>query len=110
MRDQALFAAISDPTRRNIIDLLARRGPLTATAMDGDFPLTRQAIVKHLRVLESAGIAVAERQGNEVFYALQPDSLMKTSAWLERIGNTWDRRLAALDKHLARQQKTETKR
>ena len=100
MRDQALFAAIGDPTRRDIIDLLAKCGPLTATAMDGRFPVTRQAVVKHLRVLESAGIAVAEREGNEVFYALQPDSLTKAAAWLERVGTAWDSRLRALDKHL----------
>jgi DNA-binding transcriptional ArsR family regulator len=105
MRDQALFAAIGDPTRREIIDLLAKRGPLTATAMDGQFSVTRQAVVKHLRVLESAGIATAERQGNEVFYALEPDSLATASSWLERVGTTWDRRLAALDKHLSRQAK-----
>jgi DNA-binding transcriptional ArsR family regulator len=105
MRDDALFAAIGDPTRRDIIDLLAKRGPLTATAMDGHFSVTRQAVVKHLRVLEAAGIATAERRGNEVFYALEPTSLAKATAWLERVGSTWDRRLAALDKHLSRQTK-----
>ncbi len=100
MRDQALFAAIGDPTRREIIDLLAKRGPLTATSMDGQFTVTRQAVVKHLRVLESAGIATAERRGNEVFYSLHPDSLTKATAWLERVGSSGDRRLAALGKHL----------
>lgn len=110
MREQALFAAIGDPRRRDIIDLLAKRGPLTATEMVGSFSVTRQAVVKHLRVLETAGIAVAERRGNEVFYALQPESLAKASAWLERVGSTWDRRLTALDKHLSRQPKnTEAK-
>lgn len=101
MRDQAVFAAIGDPTRRDIIDLLAKRGPLTATEMDDQFPVTRQAVVKHLRVLESAGIAVAERQGNEVFYALQPGALSKAAVWVERVGTSWDRRLSALDKHLS---------
>ena len=101
MRDQALFAAISDPTRRDIIDLLAKRGPLTATAMEGQFPVSRQAIVKHLRVLEAAGVAVAERRGNEVFYALQNGSLTSATAWMERVGSAWDRRLSALDKRLS---------
>ena len=101
MRNQALFAAISDPTRRDIIDLLAKRGPLTATAMEGQFPVSRQAIVKHLRVLEAAGVAVAERRGNEVFYALQNGSLASATAWMERVGSAWDRRLSALDKRLS---------
>lgn len=101
MRDQAVFAAIGDPTRREIVDLLAKRGAMTATEMDDHFPVTRQAVVKHLRVLESAGIAVSERRGNEVFYALQPGSLSKATAWLERVGTSWDRRLSALDKHLS---------
>ncbi len=95
-----VFAALGEPTRRSIVELLSRSGPLTATAMTDEYELTRQALVKHLGVLAEAGIVVSERHGNEVRYSVVPKRLNAAAVWLETVGSAWDRRIVALDKHL----------
>src|SRR6266481_5735993 len=71
----AVFAALADPTRRRVLRLVAERGPASATLLERDLPVTRQAIVKHLAVLNRAGLVSAQRTGQEVRYALVPDHL-----------------------------------
>src|SRR5579863_2113726 len=62
----AVFAALADPTRRRVLRLVAERGPLSATVLERELPVTRQAIVKHLAVLNRAGLVSARRAGQEV--------------------------------------------
>jgi DNA-binding transcriptional ArsR family regulator len=95
-----LFASLADPTRRDLIDRLAAHGPVTASVLAHDYEVTRQAIVKHLGVLLEAGVVTSQRHGNEVRYALVPGALAPATDWLERVGNRWDRRLAALRKRV----------
>jgi DNA-binding transcriptional ArsR family regulator len=92
----AVFAALADPTRRRVLRLVAERGPTSATLLERELPVTRQAIVKHLAVLNRAGLVSGQRSGQEVRYALIPGSLDEASDWIAEIGSRWDERLARL--------------
>ena len=92
----AVFAALADPTRRRVLRLVAERGPTSATRLERELPVTRQAIVKHLVVLSRAGLVTGQRAGQEVRYALVPEPLDDVSAWIAEIGLRWDERLARL--------------
>jgi DNA-binding transcriptional ArsR family regulator len=76
-------AAIGDPVRQQILDLL-RVGPLTAGALAGGFPISRPAVSRHLRVLREHGLVVDEVHGRERLYQLQPGPLAELEAWLAR--------------------------
>lgn len=92
----AVFAALADPTRRRVLRLVAERGPTSATLLERELPVTRQAIAKHLVVLSRAGLVTGQRAGQEVRYALVPEPLDEVSAWIDEIGSRWDERLARL--------------
>src|SRR5215472_2492692 len=92
----AVFAALADPTRRRVLRLVAERGPTSATLLERELPVTRQAIVKHLAVLNRAGLVTGRRAGQEVHYALVAGSLDEVSDWIAEIGSRWDERLARL--------------
>jgi DNA-binding transcriptional ArsR family regulator len=97
-----VFAALSDPTRRALVETLSREGQATATQLSAAFPMTRQAIVKHLGALGEAGLVTGERVGREQRYRLEPAALEPAVAWMTDVGAQWDRRLAALRRHLGR--------
>ncbi len=99
----ALWAAVGDPTRRQLLDVLLAHGEATATALSRELPVTRQAVTKHLRVLDRAGLVDERRDGREVLYAVRPARLDDVSRALARIAQSWDRRLAAI-KSLAESQ------
>jgi DNA-binding transcriptional ArsR family regulator len=99
----AVFGALADPTRRQIVQRLVRDGPASATDLAGAFPMTRQAIVKHLHVLADAGLVDGERAGREVRYGPSTDGLVDAQRWMARTGAAWDRRLARLRARLERQ-------
>jgi DNA-binding transcriptional ArsR family regulator len=92
----AVFSALADPTRRRVLRLVAERGPTSATLLERELPVTRQAIVKHLAVLNRAGLVTGRRVGQEVHYALVAGSLDEVSDWIAEIGSRWDERLARL--------------
>jgi len=92
----AVFSALADPTRRRVLRLVAERGPTSATLLERELPVTRQAIVKHLAVLNRAGLVTGRRAGQEVHYALVAGSLDEVSDWIAEIGSRWDERLARL--------------
>jgi DNA-binding transcriptional ArsR family regulator len=92
----AVFAALADPTRRRVLRLVAEQGPLSATLLERELPVTRQAIVKHLGVLNRAGLVSGRRAGQEVRYEVVPESLHEVSDWVAEIGARWDERLARL--------------
>jgi DNA-binding transcriptional ArsR family regulator len=92
----AVFAALADPTRRRVLRLVAQRGPTSATLLERELPVTRQAIAKHLLVLSRAGLVASQRAGQEVRYGLVPDQLDEVSAWIAEIGAEWDARLERL--------------
>jgi DNA-binding transcriptional ArsR family regulator len=98
--DDALWAAIADPTRRRLLDVLLVMGDATATAIARELPVTRQAVAKHLVLLEQVGLVDRHRQGREVRYAIRPARLDAATRSLASAAARWDRRLAAI-KHLA---------
>jgi DNA-binding transcriptional ArsR family regulator len=100
----AVFAALADPTRRRILDQLSATGPQSASQLARDYPVTRQAVVKHLGALSSAGLLTSARYGREVRYGVVPERLQEASAWLAEVGQRWDDRLS----HLSRQLTTPT--
>jgi DNA-binding transcriptional ArsR family regulator len=97
----ALFAALADPTRRQLLDQIARHGPLTATELAGGYPITRQAVAKHLAALATAGLVAGDRRGRDVRYRVVGGGLGEAASWLTDVSQRWDRRLAALQRHLA---------
>lgn len=100
----AVFTALADPTRRQVLRLVAERGPASATALERELPVSRQAIVKHLATLSRAGLVIGERQGQEVRYALVPTPLEDAAAWIAEIEAQWDKRLERLRALLTPQQ------
>lgn len=96
-----VFAALADPTRRQILQRLSSEGPLSATELAGGFPVSRQAVTKHLAALSTAGLLHSERRGREVRYGLVPDRLHDATAWLDEVGRLWDRRLSTLVEHFS---------
>ncbi|MFD3332747.1 ArsR/SmtB family transcription factor [Streptomyces sp. NPDC058700] len=97
-----MFGALADPTRRRLLDLIAEQGEATATTLAARLPVSRQAIVKHLTVLDAAGLVSSTRVGREVRYAVRPASLDATARWMSALASDWDRRLAAV-KRIAEQ-------
>jgi DNA-binding transcriptional ArsR family regulator len=96
-----VFAALADPTRREVIRCLAE-GPATATELATRFPVTRQAVAKHLGLLDEVGLVVATRDGREMRYQLRPEPLRDAMSWMAAVGARWDDRLASLQKLLAK--------
>ncbi len=95
-----LFGALADRTRRSVLERLLADGPATATELAVDATVSRQALVKHLQTLESAGMVVAERTGREVRYAARAEALVAAAGWLATAGAAWDRRLDRLRRQL----------
>ncbi|MGH9054991.1 MAG: ArsR/SmtB family transcription factor [Acidimicrobiales bacterium] len=96
-----VFAALADPTRRRLIDQLSATGPQTATELAGDYPVSRQAVTKHLGQLSAAGLLRSERHGRQVLYDVVPGRLAEASDWLDSVGRRWDTRLEALRRSVA---------
>jgi DNA-binding transcriptional ArsR family regulator len=90
----SVLVALADPTRRQLLDLLAAQGEATATTLAERLPVSRQAVVKHLAVLDAAGLVSGSRVGREVRYAVRPAALDATARWMAALAVDWDRRLA----------------
>lgn len=94
----ALFRILADPTRRQILDLLAERGPLTVSELAGQFPrLVTSGISKHLMSLRGARLVSATRRGREQVYQLKPDVLAAGLApWMAKYDRYWSTALGRL--------------
>src|ERR1700737_1755003 len=97
--NDAVFVALADPTRRRRPERLAT-GPTSATGLAVRFPLTRQAVVKHLGTLAEAGMVAKQRHGREVRYQLASAPLGEASAWLTTLSARWERRLLQLKRYV----------
>ena len=91
-----VLAALADPTRRRLLDALAARGEATATMLATDLPVSRQAVAKHLAVLDAAGLVSSGRAGREVRYWVRSERLDATARWMASLAAEWDRRLATI--------------
>jgi len=105
-----LWSAVADPTRRRVLDLLLDRGEATATILAGELPVTRQAVVKQLGVLNRAGLVEGRRRGREVRYAIRPQRLDAAARSMAQVAAEWDARLSAIRRiaeAVAREQRDE---
>src|SRR5438045_3102664 len=91
-----LWSAVGDPTRRRVLDVLLDRGDATATIVAGELPVTRQAVTKHLAVLDGPGLVEGRRPGPEVRYAIRPQRLDAATRSMAQVAAEWDARLAAI--------------
>jgi DNA-binding transcriptional ArsR family regulator len=91
-----VLAALADPTRCQLLDQLSLRGRATASTLADGLPISRQAVVKHLAVLDAAGLVESTKVGREVRYAVRPQPLDTTARWMASLAAEWDRRLAKI--------------
>lgn len=91
--DDELWSAIGDPTRRRMVDLLLTEGVSTATTLSEQLPVTRQAVSKHLVVLDRVGLVHVTPAGRERRYRVDESQLARAVAQLADVGATWDARL-----------------
>jgi DNA-binding transcriptional ArsR family regulator len=91
-----LWSAVGDPTRRRVLDLLLDRGEATATMLAGELPVTRQAVAKHLAVLNRAGLVEGRRRGREVRHAVRPQRLDAATRSMAQVAAEWDAPLLAI--------------
>lgn len=91
--DDDLWSAIGDPTRRRLVDLLLASPTATATSLSEQLPVTRQAVAKHLGVLDRVGLVQATPAGREKRYRVDEAQLVRAVAQLNAVGDTWDARL-----------------
>ena len=107
--DDELWSAIADPSRRRVLDLLVRNGDVSASWLAGRVPFSRQAVSKHLVVLEQARLISRRKQGREVLYQVQADRLDQATRAMADLAAQWDRRLATI-KSLAEAAHAEARR
>jgi DNA-binding transcriptional ArsR family regulator len=91
-----VFAALGDPTRLTLVRRLSTGTPMSIARLAEGSAITRQAVTKHLRVLESSGVVGRQRSGRESLYQLRPGTIVDTRSYLDGISRQWDDALARL--------------
>jgi DNA-binding transcriptional ArsR family regulator len=97
-----LFAALGDQTRLSLIGKLSKGPPRSISQLAEGSPLTRQAITKHLRVLEGAGVVQSMRVGRESLFEFRPAAIEQARTYLERVSDQWGQALARLKSFVER--------
>jgi len=103
-----LFAALGDSTRLALLARLSRDGPQSIATLAEDTTISRQAVTKHLQVLEEAGLTASRREGRERIFELCPKQLAAAHRYLDQIGRQWDAALARLQTHVEGEEERET--
>jgi DNA-binding transcriptional ArsR family regulator len=91
-----VFAALADPTRRDVLMRLADEGPKTGTLLAEHYAMSRQGLIKHMRILKAAGLVKISHQGRDKQYALSPTPLNELEVWITTLNTKWDARLSRL--------------
>jgi DNA-binding transcriptional ArsR family regulator len=94
--DDQLWSAIAEPSRRRVLDLLVSGGEATASALAGQVPFSRQAVSKHLVVLEEAGLVSRRKQGRDVLFRVESSRLDQATRAMADLADRWDRRLDSI--------------
>lgn len=94
-----VFQAIADPTRRDIIGLLAQKS-LNVNDISNQFQISRPAVSKHLKILEECGLVIIQQQGRERICEAQPEKLREVSDWVEQYRQFWNEKLDSLERYL----------
>jgi DNA-binding transcriptional ArsR family regulator len=95
-QDEELWAAVAEPSRRLLLDVLLAHGEATPTMLAAELPFTRQAVAKHLAVLTRAGLVEGRRAGREVRYAVRAEQLDAAAQAMADVAAQWDRRVQAI--------------
>jgi DNA-binding transcriptional ArsR family regulator len=97
---QQLFNALAEPTRRNIIELLASNGELSATDISDNFAVSAPAISQHLKILREANFVRVEKRAQQRIYQINPDAMSEIGEWVQKTTKQWNARFNVLDKVL----------
>ena len=100
MKDVTLFVALADPTRRQLLLDLAKDSPKTATQLAKEYPISRPGIIKHLNILEEAGLVKIHQKGRDKGYVFTPEPLNELETWLQEINTVWAGNLLRLKEML----------
>lgn len=107
---QLLFNALAEPTRREIVELLAAKGQLTATSIYENFTSSHPAISQHLKVLRDANVVQMEKRAQQHVYRVNTSAMQELEGWARRISDLWSQRFEALDKVLEEEKQKEEKK
>jgi DNA-binding transcriptional ArsR family regulator len=100
MFEMDAFRALAEPRRRRVVEILARRGRLSASQISREFDVTPQAISQHLRVLREANVLLMEKRAQRRLYTFNPRSTAQIQVWTDEMARLWRGRLDRLDKAL----------
>jgi DNA-binding transcriptional ArsR family regulator len=95
------FSALADPTRRDILQMLAHQGPLSASQISEKFPVSPPAISQHLKILREANLVQMEKRAQQRIYKINPEAMLEMEEWVRQISQLWNQRYDALDRLLA---------
>jgi DNA-binding transcriptional ArsR family regulator len=96
----AVFAALADGTRRTVLRTVVEQGPVTATELASDLPISRQAVAKHLHILDEAGLVHATKEGRETRFEASTASLRPATEWIAATDAAWTHRLGRLKRRV----------
>jgi DNA-binding transcriptional ArsR family regulator len=102
---QQLFYALAEPTRRDIMELLATKGQLAASQIYENFDVSAPAISQHLKVLREADLVLMEKRAQQHIYNLNPEAMTEIEVWIQKMTKNWNDRFNMLDKVLEREKK-----
>ncbi len=103
------FQALSDPTRRTIIEMLARHGKMPASEISQRFPVTKPAISQHLKVLREAKLVDMEKKAQQRLYSINTQPMHEVEDWLHELTQKWEDQFKRLDTLLAEEKKEASK-
>jgi len=97
---ESVFTAVADPTRREMLARMQSEGPLSIKQLAAPLPISRQAVTKHLDILQASGLVRVQKAGRERLHSLDSSPLKAVGDWLEPYAREWDERLSRLQRHL----------
>lgn len=100
-----MYAAIAEPTRRNILEMLADKGQLSASAIYDYFPVSAPAISQHLKVLRDTNLVTVEKKAQQRLYKINPEPMQQMEDWLNKLSKHYEERYSRLDALLEQQKK-----
>ncbi len=103
--DMDKFVALAEPTRRSIVELLARNGPLSATDIYEQFAVSHPAISQHLKILREANLVRMEKRAQQRMYSINPETMVELEGWARHVTQLWNERFDAFEKVLEAEKK-----
>ena len=100
-----MFTALADPTRRKIMEMLAKYGQLSASEIYAQFPVSPPAISQHLKVLRESNLVQVEKRAQQRIYQINPDAMLELEGWANQLRQLWNQRFDALDEVLESEKK-----